>query len=275
MDLESDTKASIRNSIKSEFKQQRVKQATYKLFSQRKTFDLSESLSSEDQDLTLHGNSESVDTETLDLAQQTQGEEEDDDEVFELKCNSQHHYESHNDDVIPFDECEYEKIVLTSTNSVSNFHSNTCPSSSLAFNSYVSYSLLAKYRTNKSKSLSCLHDRSLNDCSRTAIHRYMTRTMSNVNLKAELGENQHHQHSHESQFATKPIVFSMKVSKTESEIFGLSTNLSEMVSSSEANQECDAEYEAKQSNHQTKHHRKHHRTRYNYSRIGKNDELFP
>jgi hypothetical protein len=247
---------------------------------------LSESLSSEDQDLTLHGNtSESVDTaDTLELAQQTQDEAEDEnDDIFELKFNSLNQAEEGDeleDDVIPFDACEYEKIEII-TPDVCYKRQHT-PPHTLLHEYYSSTSaLLTKYRAVKSKSLSCLNDCHVLSYFRLS-NKYLTRTMSQVNLNLVEEETQttqqnhyiHHHHNHQQQQA---IVSLIKTSKTESEIFGLSANLNETSSPNETNQGQMSHEEYAESEDlivkQKKHNRKH-RSRYNYSRIGKMTTIY-
>ena len=251
---------------------------------------LSESLSSEDQDLTLHGNtSESVDTaETLELAQQTQDEAEDEnDDIFELKFNSLNQAEEGEeeleDDVIPFDACEYEKIEII-TPDVCYKRQHTAPHTLLHEYYSSTSTLLTKYRAVKSKSLSCLNDCHVLSYFRLS-NKYLTRTMSHVNLNLVEEETQtsqqnhyihhHHHHNHQQQQA---IVSLIKTSKTESEIFGLSANLNETSLPNETNQMSQMSHEEYADGEdlvvkQKKHNRKH-RSRYNYSRIGKMRAFF-
>jgi hypothetical protein len=247
---------------------------------------LSESLSSEDQDLTLHGNtSESIDTtETLELAQHTQDEaedEEDNDDIFELKRNclnqaeEEEEEEGLEDDVIPFDACEYEKIEII-TPDVCYKRQHTEPHTLL--NEYYSSTSALFFRAVKSKSLSRLNDCHVLSYFRLS-NKYLTRTMSHVNLNLVEEETQTNQqnhyihHLHHNHQQQQAIVSLIKTSKTESEIFSLSANLNETSLPNEATQGQMSHEEYAESEDlivkQKKHNRKH-RSRYNYSRIGIN-----
>ena len=187
--------------------------------------ELSESFSSEDQDLTLHATTADSVCSELELDNPLEESELDNDDDQEYsKCRSKYASYVQNDDVIPFDECEYEKIVIhnqvaTSTSDQNIQHRHKYPSSesslvSSAY-SYATYSFITKYKT-KSKSLSCIHDR-VTTCVRLS-NRYLTRTMSNVDLDDANVLTTHI--AKQQQQHTQTLI---KTSKTESEIFSLAT----------------------------------------------------